>query len=185
MTAPPPQTLPVLGLMLGDATGIGPEQCARILADRRMADTTGALEQAIRLCSRLAASRWVERLLAKVHFGGHRLTIEVRYGITGAYEEKDARRPLLVAFVRWDNNLHLNRKRLWHTRTSGARLGPYSTDLYLPLELDDIRLYVERIPSGTQHRPGDNGDGAVAGQMGVRIYGDGPDVGLGRAARQQ
>jgi 4-hydroxythreonine-4-phosphate dehydrogenase len=29
--------LPVLGLMLGDCTGIGPEQCARILADRRMA----------------------------------------------------------------------------------------------------------------------------------------------------
>jgi 4-hydroxythreonine-4-phosphate dehydrogenase len=33
MTAPP-----VVGLMLGDATGIGPEQCARILADRRLAD---------------------------------------------------------------------------------------------------------------------------------------------------
>jgi 4-hydroxythreonine-4-phosphate dehydrogenase len=30
--------LPVLGLMLGDCTGIGPEQCARILADRRLAD---------------------------------------------------------------------------------------------------------------------------------------------------
>ena len=30
--------LPVLGLMLGDATGIGPEQCARVLADRRLAD---------------------------------------------------------------------------------------------------------------------------------------------------
>jgi len=29
--------LPVVGLMLGDCTGIGPEQCARILADRRMA----------------------------------------------------------------------------------------------------------------------------------------------------
>ena len=29
--------LPVLGLMLGDCTGIGPEQCARILADGRMA----------------------------------------------------------------------------------------------------------------------------------------------------
>jgi hypothetical protein len=39
MTAPPAQALPVLGLMLGDATGIGPEQCARILADRRMAGT--------------------------------------------------------------------------------------------------------------------------------------------------
>ena len=30
-------TLPVVGLMPGDCTGIGPEQCARILADRRMA----------------------------------------------------------------------------------------------------------------------------------------------------
>ena len=30
--------LPVLGLMLGDCTGIGPEQCARVLADRRLAD---------------------------------------------------------------------------------------------------------------------------------------------------
>jgi 4-hydroxy-L-threonine phosphate dehydrogenase PdxA len=44
MTAPsPPQSLLVLGLMLGDATGIGPEQCARILADRRMADTARLL----------------------------------------------------------------------------------------------------------------------------------------------
>ena len=31
-------TPPVLGLVLGDCTGIGPEQCARILADRRLAD---------------------------------------------------------------------------------------------------------------------------------------------------
>ena len=30
--------LPVVGLMLGDCTGIGPEQCARILSDRRLAD---------------------------------------------------------------------------------------------------------------------------------------------------
>jgi 4-hydroxy-L-threonine phosphate dehydrogenase PdxA len=30
--------LPLLGLMLGDATGIGPEQCARVLADGRMSD---------------------------------------------------------------------------------------------------------------------------------------------------
>ena len=35
--------LPVLGLMLGDATGIGPEQCARILADGRIADTARML----------------------------------------------------------------------------------------------------------------------------------------------
>jgi 4-hydroxythreonine-4-phosphate dehydrogenase len=33
----------MLGLMLGDATGIGPEQCARILADRRMADAARLL----------------------------------------------------------------------------------------------------------------------------------------------
>ncbi|MFZ2652396.1 MAG: 4-hydroxythreonine-4-phosphate dehydrogenase PdxA [Burkholderiaceae bacterium] len=32
-------TIPVLGLMLGDATGIGAEQCARVLADARLADT--------------------------------------------------------------------------------------------------------------------------------------------------
>jgi 4-hydroxy-L-threonine phosphate dehydrogenase PdxA len=30
--------LPILGLMLGDYTGIGPEQCARVLADHRLAD---------------------------------------------------------------------------------------------------------------------------------------------------
>ena len=30
--------LPVLGLMLGDFTGIGPEQCARVLSDRRLSD---------------------------------------------------------------------------------------------------------------------------------------------------
>jgi 4-hydroxythreonine-4-phosphate dehydrogenase len=35
--------LPVLGLMLGDATGIGPEQCARILADNRMNDVARLL----------------------------------------------------------------------------------------------------------------------------------------------
>ena len=29
---------PLIGLMLGDFTGIGPEQCARVLADRRLAD---------------------------------------------------------------------------------------------------------------------------------------------------
>jgi 4-hydroxythreonine-4-phosphate dehydrogenase len=43
MTAQDPQSIPVLGLMLGDATGIGPEQCARILADRRMADSARLL----------------------------------------------------------------------------------------------------------------------------------------------
>lgn len=30
--------LPLLGLMLGDPTGIGPEQCARVLSDRRLAE---------------------------------------------------------------------------------------------------------------------------------------------------
>jgi 4-hydroxythreonine-4-phosphate dehydrogenase len=30
--------LPVVGLMLGDTTGIGPEQCAKILADKRLRD---------------------------------------------------------------------------------------------------------------------------------------------------
>ena len=40
MNDPP---LPLLGLMLGDATGIGPEQCARILADNRMKDTARLL----------------------------------------------------------------------------------------------------------------------------------------------
>jgi 4-hydroxythreonine-4-phosphate dehydrogenase len=29
---------PLIGLMLGDATGIGPEQCARVLSDGRLAD---------------------------------------------------------------------------------------------------------------------------------------------------
>ena len=43
MTTPPFESLPVLGLMLGDATGIGPEQCARILADGRMADAARLL----------------------------------------------------------------------------------------------------------------------------------------------
>jgi 4-hydroxythreonine-4-phosphate dehydrogenase len=31
--------LPLLGLMLGDATGIGPEQCARVLSDGRLSDS--------------------------------------------------------------------------------------------------------------------------------------------------
>ena len=35
--------LPLLGLMLGDSTGIGPEQCARVLADRRLADVARLL----------------------------------------------------------------------------------------------------------------------------------------------
>lgn len=35
--APEGSSPPLLGLMLGDCTGIGPEQCARILADGRLA----------------------------------------------------------------------------------------------------------------------------------------------------
>jgi 4-hydroxythreonine-4-phosphate dehydrogenase len=35
--------LPLLGLMLGDHTGIGAEQCARVLADRRLADVARLL----------------------------------------------------------------------------------------------------------------------------------------------
>ena len=38
MNPVPQERLPVLGLMLGDAAGVGPEICARILADRRMVD---------------------------------------------------------------------------------------------------------------------------------------------------
>ena len=38
MTAATTRGLPLLGLMLGDYTGIGAEQCARVLADRRLAD---------------------------------------------------------------------------------------------------------------------------------------------------
>jgi 4-hydroxythreonine-4-phosphate dehydrogenase len=34
---------PVLALVLGDCTGIGPEQCARVLADRRLADAANLL----------------------------------------------------------------------------------------------------------------------------------------------
>ncbi|HEX7403646.1 MAG TPA: 4-hydroxythreonine-4-phosphate dehydrogenase PdxA [Usitatibacter sp.] len=36
-------TVPVLGMMLGDYTGIGPEQCARVLADKRLADAARLL----------------------------------------------------------------------------------------------------------------------------------------------
>ncbi|HEY6002484.1 MAG TPA: hypothetical protein VIV57_06380, partial [Anaeromyxobacter sp.] len=44
MTAPQANAAPpVLGLMLGDFTGIGPEQCARVLADGRLADAARLL----------------------------------------------------------------------------------------------------------------------------------------------
>jgi 4-hydroxythreonine-4-phosphate dehydrogenase len=36
-------TLPLLGFILGDPTGIGPEQCARVLADWRLADAARLL----------------------------------------------------------------------------------------------------------------------------------------------
>ena len=61
-TARPP---PVLGLMLGDCTGIGPEQCARILSDGRLDDAArlvavgdarvleqGARDAGVELCAR-------------------------------------------------------------------------------------------------------------------------------------
>src|SRR5215470_451541 len=35
--------LPLLGFVPGDPTGIGPEQCARVLADRRLADAARLL----------------------------------------------------------------------------------------------------------------------------------------------
>jgi 4-hydroxythreonine-4-phosphate dehydrogenase len=38
-----PASLPLVGLMLGDCTGIGPEQCARILSDGRLADAARLL----------------------------------------------------------------------------------------------------------------------------------------------
>ena len=43
MTNPESHSRPLLGLMLGDPTGIGPEQCARILADGRLADVARLL----------------------------------------------------------------------------------------------------------------------------------------------
>jgi len=43
MTGATIRDLPLLGLMLGDCTGIGPEQCARVLADRRLADAARLL----------------------------------------------------------------------------------------------------------------------------------------------
>ncbi|HEX5865666.1 MAG TPA: 4-hydroxythreonine-4-phosphate dehydrogenase PdxA [Casimicrobiaceae bacterium] len=56
---------PVLGLMLGDCTGIGPEQCARILSDGRLDDAArllvvgdtrilqqGARDAGVELCTR-------------------------------------------------------------------------------------------------------------------------------------
>ena len=43
MTDSEARELPLLGLMLGDCTGIGAEQCARVLADRRLADAARLL----------------------------------------------------------------------------------------------------------------------------------------------
>ena len=43
MTTATTQDLPLLGLMLGDYTGIGAEQCARVLADQRLADAARVL----------------------------------------------------------------------------------------------------------------------------------------------
>ena len=49
MTGAAIRDLPLLGLMLGDCTGIGPEQCARVLADRRLADAAPHREGAQQL----------------------------------------------------------------------------------------------------------------------------------------
>jgi 4-hydroxy-L-threonine phosphate dehydrogenase PdxA len=43
MTGTETRGLPLLGLMLGDYTGIGAEQCARVLGDRRLADAARLL----------------------------------------------------------------------------------------------------------------------------------------------
>jgi len=43
MTTATARDLPLLGLMLGDYTGIGAEQCARVLADQRLADAARLL----------------------------------------------------------------------------------------------------------------------------------------------
>ncbi len=43
MSATPAGLPPLLGLMLGDAAGIGPELCARVLADGRLADAARLL----------------------------------------------------------------------------------------------------------------------------------------------
>jgi 4-hydroxy-L-threonine phosphate dehydrogenase PdxA len=43
MTETATRELPLLGLMLGDYTGIGAEQCARVLADRRLNDAARLL----------------------------------------------------------------------------------------------------------------------------------------------
>jgi 4-hydroxy-L-threonine phosphate dehydrogenase PdxA len=69
MTADDRERLPVVGLMLGDAAGIGPEQCARVLADGRLADAArlvavgdarvlaqGASDAGVRLAWRAYAS---------------------------------------------------------------------------------------------------------------------------------
>ena len=60
---------PVLGLMLGDCAGIGPEQCARILSDGRLNDAArlvvvgdtrvlqqGARDAGVELCTRSYAA---------------------------------------------------------------------------------------------------------------------------------
>jgi len=46
-------SLPLLGLMLGDCTGIGPEQCARILSDGRVADARVAVGACSAVAQRL------------------------------------------------------------------------------------------------------------------------------------
>jgi 4-hydroxy-L-threonine phosphate dehydrogenase PdxA len=70
--------LPVLGLMLGDCTGIGPEQCARVLADRRLADAARLLV--------VGDARVLEQ-------GGRDAGVGVRWHSYGAPEDVDWSRP--------------------------------------------------------------------------------------------
>jgi 4-hydroxythreonine-4-phosphate dehydrogenase len=60
-------SLPLLGFVLGDPTGIGPEQCARILADRRLADAARLLVIGdVRVLERGAAQAGVMLALRRV-----------------------------------------------------------------------------------------------------------------------
>jgi len=74
----PQDRLPVLGLMLGDYAGIGPEICARVLADRRMVD-------AARLVV-IGDARVLEQ-------GARDARVNIAYLAYGAPEEVDWTRP--------------------------------------------------------------------------------------------
>lgn len=72
------RTPPLLGLMLGDAAGIGPEICARVLADRRLAQTARLLV--------FGDARTVE-------LGARQAEIRVALKPSAAPEEVDWQRP--------------------------------------------------------------------------------------------